>query len=201
MHPDLQQNLSGGVGLVRWRRFGLWDEAWDGTSTPARNRVSNVDEQDFKRKEELDQEEKVELLDPRSPSCRQSSLSGTSDLLPSYKLLLSRDTGPCEAKWPLRDLRILDRERYPASKKHVRPLQAIFGNPRNGCIRGEIQRRSRLKVWRPEARRRPCLDGLHSSAGHKHRVRPDPTLPDPTEPKAIPLQTQNRTRFGSNRLR
>jgi hypothetical protein len=27
--PDLKENLSGGVGLVRWRRIGLWDGTWD----------------------------------------------------------------------------------------------------------------------------------------------------------------------------
>jgi hypothetical protein len=29
IHPDLEENFSGGVELVRWRRFGLWDETWD----------------------------------------------------------------------------------------------------------------------------------------------------------------------------
>ena len=28
-HPDLKENLSGGVGFVRWRRNGLWDEMWE----------------------------------------------------------------------------------------------------------------------------------------------------------------------------
>ena len=27
--PDLKEILSGGVGLVRWCRNGLWDETWD----------------------------------------------------------------------------------------------------------------------------------------------------------------------------
>ena len=27
--PDLTENLSGGVGLVRWCRIGMWDETWD----------------------------------------------------------------------------------------------------------------------------------------------------------------------------
>jgi hypothetical protein len=29
IHPDLNEILSGGVGLVRWCRFGMWDETWD----------------------------------------------------------------------------------------------------------------------------------------------------------------------------
>ena len=29
IHPDLQENLSGGVGFVRWCRIGMWDKAWD----------------------------------------------------------------------------------------------------------------------------------------------------------------------------
>ena len=29
IHPDLQENLSGGVGFVRWCRIGLWDFPWD----------------------------------------------------------------------------------------------------------------------------------------------------------------------------
>jgi hypothetical protein len=28
-HPRIKENLSGGVGIVRWRRIGLWDEMWD----------------------------------------------------------------------------------------------------------------------------------------------------------------------------
>jgi hypothetical protein len=28
-HPDLKETLSGGVGLVRWCRIGLWDFPWD----------------------------------------------------------------------------------------------------------------------------------------------------------------------------
>ncbi len=27
--PSFSETLSGGVGLVRWRRFGMWDETWD----------------------------------------------------------------------------------------------------------------------------------------------------------------------------
>jgi len=27
--PDLKEVLSGGVGFVRWCRFGMWDETWD----------------------------------------------------------------------------------------------------------------------------------------------------------------------------
>jgi hypothetical protein len=26
---DLKENLSGGVGFVRWCRFGMWNETWD----------------------------------------------------------------------------------------------------------------------------------------------------------------------------
>jgi hypothetical protein len=29
IHPDLKENLSGGVGFVRWCRIGLWDFPWD----------------------------------------------------------------------------------------------------------------------------------------------------------------------------
>jgi hypothetical protein len=28
-HPRIKENLSGGVGFVRWCRNGLWDEMWD----------------------------------------------------------------------------------------------------------------------------------------------------------------------------
>ena len=28
-HPELKETLSGGVGLVRWCRIGLWDFPWD----------------------------------------------------------------------------------------------------------------------------------------------------------------------------
>jgi hypothetical protein len=28
-HPDLKENLSGGVGFVRWCRIGMWDFPWD----------------------------------------------------------------------------------------------------------------------------------------------------------------------------
>ena len=28
-HPRIKENLSGGVGFVRWGRNGLWDEMWD----------------------------------------------------------------------------------------------------------------------------------------------------------------------------
>ena|ERR1035438_6529691 len=27
--PNLKEILSGGVGFVRWRRIGMWDETWD----------------------------------------------------------------------------------------------------------------------------------------------------------------------------
>ena len=36
IHPNLKENLSVGVGLVRWRRFGLWDETWDSASQSIR---------------------------------------------------------------------------------------------------------------------------------------------------------------------
>ena len=29
IHPEVKENLSGGVRLVRWCRFGMWDEPWD----------------------------------------------------------------------------------------------------------------------------------------------------------------------------
>jgi len=28
-HPRIKENLSGGVGFVRWYRIGLWDEMWE----------------------------------------------------------------------------------------------------------------------------------------------------------------------------
>jgi hypothetical protein len=28
-HPRIKENLSGGVGFVRWRRIGLCDDMWD----------------------------------------------------------------------------------------------------------------------------------------------------------------------------
>jgi hypothetical protein len=39
IHPDLKENLSGGVGLVRWCRIGLWDFSWDFLNDNRRVRV------------------------------------------------------------------------------------------------------------------------------------------------------------------
>ena len=28
-HPRIKENLSGGLGFVRWGRIGLWEEMWE----------------------------------------------------------------------------------------------------------------------------------------------------------------------------
>jgi hypothetical protein len=37
--PDLKENLSGGVGFVRWCRPGMWDFPWDFLNGNRRVRV------------------------------------------------------------------------------------------------------------------------------------------------------------------
>jgi hypothetical protein len=76
-HPRIKENLSGGVGFVRWCRIGLWDEMWDCRASDATTQrvdssaMLNIDI--FERQATSS----VNLVRERSSENLISNLSGT----------------------------------------------------------------------------------------------------------------------------